>query len=242
MTRLASGLDGVTFRSHGDKLLGTLFRAAGDGPRPTLVLIHGIPGVEKNTDIAYALRDVGWNVFQFHYRGCWGSAGKYSLTGILDDIAAATDFIAAHPTVDPARLALAGNSLGGWAAIAAGARDSRFRAIVSMCPLVDPRAVSLSRADADEFASMLNGITADEIAAQWGTLTPLTDLAPELAGRPTLLVGAGKDAFFPPDHLRPLAEAAPEIEWQTIEGADHSFSAHRRALVEMIAAWLQKVM
>ena len=242
MTHLAAGLDGVVFSSHGDRLLGAMFLAAGDGPRPTLLLLHGIPGVEKNTDIAYALRDAGWNTLQFHYRGCWGSAGQYSLTGILDDVVAATDFVANHPAVDATRLALAGNSLGGWAAIVAGAHDTRFRAVVAMCPVVDARTAPLPPEYATEFATMLNGISAAEVAAQWAGLTPLPNVAADLAGRPTLLVGAGNDELFPPEHLRPLAEAAPWIEWKTIEGADHSFSAHRRTLVETAVAWLQEAM
>ena len=37
------------------------------------MLLHGIPGVEKNYDLAYALRDAGWNVvdsmmFADHHR------------------------------------------------------------------------------------------------------------------------------------------------------------------------------
>ncbi|MBI3758796.1 MAG: alpha/beta hydrolase, partial [Deltaproteobacteria bacterium] len=44
------GLDGVTFTSHGHKLLGGFYRAGGDSPRPTVILIHGVPGVEKNLD------------------------------------------------------------------------------------------------------------------------------------------------------------------------------------------------
>ena len=64
-----AGLDGVVFYSHGSKLLGGFYRAAGETPRPTVILLHGVPGVEKNLDLAYALRDAGWNCLYFHY-GC----------------------------------------------------------------------------------------------------------------------------------------------------------------------------
>ena len=70
-----SGLEGVVITSAGSKLLGALYCAAGAGPHPTALVLHGIPGLEKNTDIAYALRDAGWNALVFHYRGCWGSEG-----------------------------------------------------------------------------------------------------------------------------------------------------------------------
>ena len=52
-----AGLDNVVFCSQGSKLLGGFYRGGGNGPRPTAILLHGVPGVEKNLDIAYALRD-----------------------------------------------------------------------------------------------------------------------------------------------------------------------------------------
>jgi pimeloyl-ACP methyl ester carboxylesterase len=77
--------------------------------------------------------------------------------------------------------------------------------------------------------------------AQWAALTPLTEFAPALAGRRVLLLGAEKDEFFPPEHLRLLADAAPGIEWTTIPGADHICSAHRRVAVDTVMGWLANV-
>ncbi|HZY44528.1 MAG TPA: hypothetical protein VFF70_07245, partial [Anaerolineae bacterium] len=91
--KCTADIDGATFYSQGCKLLGGFYRAAGDSPRPTVVLCHGLPGVEKNLDIAYGLRDAGWNCLYFHYRGCWGSEGTYSLNGLLDDAHAVTDWL-----------------------------------------------------------------------------------------------------------------------------------------------------
>src|SRR3989304_2123634 len=103
-----AGLDGVVFHSHGRKLLGGFYRAAGRGPRPTALLLHGVPGVEKNLDLAYRLRDAGWNCLYFHYRGSWGCEGRYDLGGQIDDIRAAVDWVVQKPAVDASRLALAG--------------------------------------------------------------------------------------------------------------------------------------
>jgi pimeloyl-ACP methyl ester carboxylesterase len=87
---------------------------------------------------------------------------------------------------------------------------------------------------------MLNGITPEEVMRQWAALTPLPQVAPRLSGRAVLLVSAGQDDFFPPEHLRLLAEAQPEIEWKTVEGADHTFTLHRRALAALVIDWLQR--
>jgi len=73
------GLDGITFMLNGKRLIGGFYKAAGDTPRPTAILIHGLPGIEKHLDIAYRLRDLGWNCLYFHFRGCWVLAEVFQL-------------------------------------------------------------------------------------------------------------------------------------------------------------------
>ena len=49
----------LNFESHGERLNGILYQANGAGPHPTVVLLHGYPGNEKNLDLAQSLRRVG---------------------------------------------------------------------------------------------------------------------------------------------------------------------------------------
>src|SRR5215471_15405722 len=51
------GITGVTFDSDGNQLVGVLYLARGQAPKPTVLLLHGCPGLEKNLDIAIAQRD-----------------------------------------------------------------------------------------------------------------------------------------------------------------------------------------
>jgi len=233
-------LEGVIINSHGYRLLGAFWRADTKGKHPTVLLLHGIPGIEKNYDLAYALREAGWNCLAFHYRGCWGSEGNYTLPGIPDDITAAIDYLSNDPGVDMTRLAGVGLSLGGWGVIMAAARDSRLRAIVSMNPLVDPKAQPFDDETFTNFASMLHGISPAEVKAQWAALTPLTQVAPQLGGRPTLLLTGDADELFPPEHIQPLADAMPFAEWKRIPNADHIFSDHRRIVVHTVIDWLTR--
>jgi GNAT superfamily N-acetyltransferase/alpha/beta superfamily hydrolase len=237
---MPQSLDGVIIHSHGCRLLGTLWRADTTGRHPTVLPLHGIPGVEKNYDLAYALREAGWNVLAFHYRGCWGSEGDYSLPGIVDDVRAAVDFLENDPGADMRCLAGVGLSLGGWAVIAAAADDQRLRAIVSMNPLVDPQTQPLDDETFAGFASMLNGITPDEVRAQWQALTPAYHLAPRLAGRPVLLFTGDLDELFPPYHIQPLAGSMPFAEWSRLAGASHMFTDHRREMVKTVVDWLAR--
>ena len=64
---------------------GLAYIAAGAGAHPTVVLFHGFPGIEKNLDLAHAIRRAGWNVVTLNYRGSWGSPGTYSFKGNLED-------------------------------------------------------------------------------------------------------------------------------------------------------------
>jgi alpha/beta superfamily hydrolase len=231
-------LTGAVFRSHGCKLLGGLYLGAGQDSRPTVLLLHGVPGVEKNLDLAYALRDAGWNCLYFHYRGCWGSEGAYDLGGLVDDTRAAADWLAQHPAVDANRLALAGNSLGGYTTLATGAVDPRFKVLVPICPLVEPAAAPLSDADAAHYAAMLVGVTPPQLQAQWAGLTPIRSLVPQLTDRPILLVTAERDELFPPEHYHSLLAALPGLTHRQIAGADHSFSGQRTELVRLVVGWL----
>src|ERR1700694_2402048 len=63
--------------SHGVLINGIAYQPAGAGLHPTLVICHGLPGNEKNLDLAQAVRRAGWNVITFNYRGSWGSPGGY---------------------------------------------------------------------------------------------------------------------------------------------------------------------
>jgi dipeptidyl aminopeptidase/acylaminoacyl peptidase len=238
MQTFEAGLDGFTVRSNGSKLLGGLYRAAGAGSRPTAILLHGLPGVEKNLDVAYALREAGWNCAYFHYRGSWGSEGDFTLAGRHDDLLAGTDWLAQQPCVDGQRLALFGHSAGGYLALMAGADDPRFKAMVALCPLVSGARAPLAQAIFDEWAGMLDGISGAQLKSQWEGLSPAESAAEGLRNHPVLLLTGVLDNIFPPGHYPPLIAAIPTIEWHEFANADPAFSLCRRELVERTVSWL----
>jgi pimeloyl-ACP methyl ester carboxylesterase len=114
--------------SHGAKMNALFFLAAGAGPHPTMLLLHGLPGNERNLDLAQAVRRAGWNVLTFTYRGAWGSEGDFSISNALEDTAAAMRFLRSAAAssaygIDENRLVIAGHSMGGFAAAAFAAED-----------------------------------------------------------------------------------------------------------------------
>ena len=58
--------------SHGVSINGLAYLPTGAGPHPVFILLHGLPGNEKNLDLAQAVRRAGWIAVTFNYRGSWG--------------------------------------------------------------------------------------------------------------------------------------------------------------------------
>ena len=54
--------------SHGVSNNGLIYQPSGAGPHPTLIVCHGLPGNEKNLDLAQAVRRAGWNAVTFSAR------------------------------------------------------------------------------------------------------------------------------------------------------------------------------
>jgi pimeloyl-ACP methyl ester carboxylesterase len=103
--------------------------ASGEGPKPTMLLLHGLPGNERNLDLAQAVRRAGWNVLTFTYRGAWGSEGTFSIQHAVEDSQGALGFLRLPQTamnydVDPGRIVVAGHSMGGYMAAHVGALDA----------------------------------------------------------------------------------------------------------------------
>ena len=240
------GITGIIFDSDGHRLVGVLYLARGDGPKPTALLLHGCPGLEKNLDLAVELRDRGWNSLVFHYRGCWGSAGRYDLRTVPRDVAAAVGCLAAHPLVDPDRLAAVGHSMGGWAAIVAACDDPRLRAVaVYGAPAQFGGVPSLGPDRIErEFTRFVAATPAEltaqfeEVAASMDPLMAVTAIAP----RPLLIAHGTHDTWVPVRQARELrCRAGPLARYVEVEGADHAFSWHRAALRDLIADWLEKI-
>ena len=117
----------LVIASQGKGMNALFLLAAGPRPKPTLLLLHGLPGNERNLDLAQAVRRAGWNVLTFTYRGAWGSEGTFSVHHALDDARAVLDFLRSDAAraydVDPEQIVLAGHSMGGFAAAWTAAYD-----------------------------------------------------------------------------------------------------------------------
>ncbi|MFF0795059.1 alpha/beta hydrolase family protein [Streptomyces spiralis] len=253
----------LTFESAGATLLGVLHLPAGPGPHPLVVLLHGFPGNERNFDLAQALRRAGYASLVFHYRGSWGMSGSWSWTHVLEDSARAVAHLsdhatAAHHELDSDRVAVIGHSTGGFAALMTAAANPAIAAVASVACFDFGTAAAACRTNLAVRSAYLEA-WADELLPLKGTSAPvlvaemesageswsLAHLAPQLADRPVLLIGTGRDDVTPADlHHLPLVEAyrahpVPSLEHHLFP-TDHSLSDHRVALTRTVIAFLDR--
>jgi uncharacterized protein len=246
----------LNFESHGDRLNGHAYLADGPGPHPTVVLLHGFPGNERNLDLAQDLRSDGFNVLFFHYRGAWGSEGTYTLTHVIEDVAAATDYLRANAEnlrTDPDKIILVGHSMGGFAALEAAARDETIACVAGIAPANMGPLADAPAERTDGFAAyadtmqMLAGLTGKNAIAEVKANREAFDtrlLAPKLAGKSVLIIGGDQDTSVPVDSvIEPLVaayEAEPGIDLTAVTlSGDHSFSWSRQELIDEVIEWAE---
>jgi pimeloyl-ACP methyl ester carboxylesterase len=224
-------IEGASFKSEGETLIGVIYLGIDEGKKPTVILLHGLPGLEKNVDIAYALREMGWNVFIPHYRGCWGSEGKYSFTGIPTDVKNAITFIESKPYVDSDKIFLVGHSMGAWASIVTAAQDKRVKGVVAIAGGASSAEITdFHRNNLDNLIKQrfLKSITLDEAIDDWvkrANEFAAQEWVEKISPRPLLVVGGEQDLTAPPERVRTVFERAKEPKKLVmIEGADHIFT------------------
>jgi len=247
----------LNFESHGDRLNGILYQAGGAGPHPTVVLLHGYPGNEKNLDLAQSMRRAGYNVLFFHYRGAWGSGGDFSFTHVIEDVGSAIQYLresANDIRVDPNRILLVGHSMGGFAALQGAAKDDQVKCVTGIAPADLGLAADLIQANPEmgkgfaagaDGLTMLNGwsgdIVLDELKNNRDAFS-LIDLAPKLSGKNVLLIAGEKDTALDPTVFHTPLVAAYESQagivlTHTIIPGDHAFSYSRFQLTEVVLNW-----
>lgn len=256
-TRNPAGLAAFVIPSADGALNAVMYTAAGAGPHPTLLLLHGFPGNEQNLDLAQAARRAGWNVLTFHYRGSWGSPGSYSFAHCQADAANVlaylrTDKVVRQFAIDPSRIAVAGHSLGGIVAARVGADDPKVVGVFLIDPadiaaigrsFADPKQreaflVGEVRGDMPPLAGTSEAMIMDEVAHA-GPALDLVATMPALAGRPLALIGAkrGIGAMAATAAVAARKAGTVHLEAETLD-TDHSFSDMRIALASRLVNWL----
>jgi len=237
--------------SHGVAINGLLYAPSGAGLHPTLVLCHGLPGNEKNLDLAQAVRRAGWNVVTFNYRGSWGSLGNFRFVQNPEDTAAVLAYLrepanAAQLGIDTKRIALAGHSMGGWVTAMVAAHDQGLIGAIlisaanfgAIGKVPHQELVQLMADNQETLAGVTSESMADEVAQHTREFS-FADAAEGLSHLPVLVLSADDGLAPQTDALIQKIHALGGTQVTADHVAtDHSWSDHRIYLEAKILNWL----
>jgi len=241
------------FRSGRLHLAGHLAVPEGENrKRPGLVIAHGFPaGLEGGTNSAATFpgladriaEELGWVVLTFNYRGCGGSEGEFSLLGWLDDMLAATAFVAARSDVEG--VWAAGFGTGGALSVCAGARSRLIRGVAALAAPADfedwarhPRRL-LDHARQVEVINDRGFPRSFESWARELQMISAVRSAERMRGKSLLLVHGSEDEVVPVFDARMVGDAHQEAEIRVITGAAHHLRHDPRAIA-IFMGWLTR--
>ena len=247
--------------SHGSLLNAFVYLAAGAGPHPAVVLLHGFPGNERNLDLAQDIRRAGWDVLFLDFRGSWGTPGDYSFTHSIEDTAAAVAYlrqpeVAKSLRLDPARIALLGHSMGGFLALQGGAADPTILGIGMISAadigarIPDPLpqeheamvVEGMSAAYAKEGMAPLAGCTPESLARETvanASHFRFLSKVDAVKSRPVLIVTSDDGLAAANEALAVALQKAGDSRVTALHlDADHAYSDERLALSAAVLKWL----
>lgn len=191
---------------------------ARSGPRPVLLDVHGGPhnawnGAADEVHLYHQeLVDRGWAVLLVNPRGSdgYGEAfydGVNGGWGLADaaDFLEPLDQLVAEGFADPARLAVAGYSYGGFMTCWLTAHDDRFAAAVAGGTVSDLVSISGSSDDAHFLSAYELGGPPWEKPAEYAAMSPLTHVAD--VRTPTLLLHGAADLTCPVGQAQQIGRA-----------------------------------
>ena len=206
----------VRFASRdGTELSGWFLPVAGGiepkNAKGTVIHVHGnANNVSEYWSLAGWLVTRGYNVFMFDYRGFGYSSGTPDFEGVFEDTQSAFDYVRTRADVDPEKLLVFGQSLGGNNAIAVVGSGNRagIRAIAIEGTFYSYSAIANDKL----FGSGLlvdDAYSADRFI---GKLTPI----------PLLLIHGTEDSIVPCRHSERLFPLAGEPKrWMPVPDGGH---------------------
>ena len=143
-------------------IYGLLYRAKKDsGKAPGVVIVHGwapynVSPIEEYSYVAREYAEAGYNALAITLRG-WKPTGGNDDCGLKQpkDVINAAKWLAKQPGVNPDKIALMGQSLGGQAVLSAAALDNIIKATAAYFPITEFRlwgvTTSLPQAALDDY-------------------------------------------------------------------------------------------
>ena len=207
--------EAVTFQStDGTELAGLLL--PGEPGRPALILCHGYQRcMEEPFSLGVELRERGFTVLLFDFRGCGLSGGRYTTIGDLEvgDLLGAVAWLRRRLGPD-VPIGVHGISMGAAVAIRAAAETREIGAVVAdsafahLTGAIDYRLRSLRRPTLLLYRLTIR--VAERLSGGRIARVRPVDAIGQIAPRPVLLIHGTADAVVPYTHFDELLAAAGE--------------------------------
>lgn len=208
-----SSAEVLTFEgADGLAIAATLTRPSGTGPFPGVILLHMLGserGVWADVGLVEALAGAGYAVLAVDMRGHGETGGAADWALAADDLGRVWDAFVALDSVDDARTAVIGASIGANMALRLGVDRPGVGAVVLLSPGLDYR-----------------GVTTAELPVAYGD-------------RPLLLVASEDDAYAVDSVRALAESAAdPRVEMYATAGHGTNMFAAAPELTPLIIGWL----
>ncbi len=210
--------ENVSFETDDDVTLQGWFIPPGGPERAALIVNPGHGDHRGQAITATAmLANHGYGVLTFDWRAVGESGGEFATVGLdeAEDVAAAVDWLAARPDVDPARIGALSRSAGAAAVIRAAADDPRLAAVVaettfsSLQDMMNTGVEAKTGLPAFPFAPLIVYFSERETGREIAQNRPV-DVIGRIAPRPVLIIRGGQDIWVPADNADKLFAAAGE--------------------------------
>ncbi|MDP9884034.1 dipeptidyl aminopeptidase/acylaminoacyl peptidase [Sinomonas atrocyanea] len=237
--------------ADGSDVHGWVVLPEGEGPHPTLLMIHGGPFAQYTGawfDEAQVYAGAGYAVVMCNPRGAAGYGedharairGRMGSVDLEDVLGFLDSALAASPQLDAARLGILGGSYGGYLTAWTIAHDHRFKAAIVERGFLDPVSFVGSSDIGWFFPGEYTGWDAAAMTAQ----SPMARVGD--VRTPTLVVHSEEDWRCPIEQAQryyaALRLGGVDAELLVFPGENHELSRagtphHRRARFEHILRW-----
>lgn len=203
----------------------------GDPGRPALVLCHGYQrSMEETFSIGVDLRQQGFTVLLFDFRGCGRSGGRYTTIGDFeaDDLRGAVRWLRRR-LGGTTPIGVLGISMGGAVALRAAAECDDIGAVVADSAFAHLTGCVAQRFQGLRFPmlhlNILTMRTAERLCGGRVDRVRPVDLVARIAPRPVFFIHGTADGIVPYSHHEELLTAArePKTAW-SLPGSTHAMA------------------
>ncbi len=224
--------------ADGTALFAWFLPARGEA-RGTVLYLHGnAQNISAHFPNVAWMPAAGFNVLAMDYRGYGGSDGQPSLAGVQLDIDAGMRTLLERPDVDPGRIILFGQSLGGALAIyyaARGEHRGKLRAVIADSAFSDYRLVAREKMAAFFVTWPFQWLPDYTVDNSYAPIDAVAEVSPV----PLLLIHGEADGVVPAHHSQRLLEQAsgPKDLWLVPE-AGHIQALRSREMRAKLARYM----